>query len=84
MKIKNKKAGIFLIIGTLLLLIGCASKKSSLIKMEKSEFDKLKNYPEISAIQYTPSPFRLVTNKTISASGVGVLFGAFGGAVEAV
>ena len=83
MKFQNKKAIISLVIGTLLLLNGCASTKTSLIKIEKDELDKLKHHPEITAIRYTPSPFRLATGRTTAASGVGVLFGPLGGALGA-
>lgn len=62
---------------------GCASTDMAPIKMEKGGIEKLKNQSDIIAIHYKPAPFRLVTESTTMASGIGVLFGAVGGAIGA-
>lgn len=62
---------------------GCASTDLAPIKMEKGGLEKLKNQSNVIAIRYKPSPFRLVTEGTTMASGIGVLFGAVGGAISA-
>jgi hypothetical protein len=62
---------------------GCASTDLAPIKMEKGGIEKLKNQSTVIAIHYKPSSFRLVTVDTTMASGIGVLFGAVGGAISA-
>jgi hypothetical protein len=62
---------------------GCASTDLAPVKMEKGGLEKLKTQSNIIAVHYKPAPFRLVTESTTMASGIGVLFGAVGGAIGA-
>jgi hypothetical protein len=62
---------------------GCASTDLAPVKMEKGGLEKLKTQSNIVAIHYKPAPFRLVTESTTLASGIGVLFGAVGGTIGA-
>ena len=73
----------FLLLIPILFCGGCASTDLAPIKMEKGELEKLKTQSNIIAVHYKPAPFRLVTEGTTMASGIGVLFGAVGGAIGA-
>lgn len=68
---------------TIMFCGGCASTDLAPIKMEKGGIEKLKTQSNIVVIHYKPAPFRLVTEGTTLASGIGVLFGAVGGAIGA-
>lgn len=81
---KNSKTGISLpLILFLLLLNGCASTKTEVIAIDNSNLSALRERPELTAVQYNPNPFLLVTEKSEGPGNIGVLFGAIGGALGA-